>query len=233
MDAFERAEEMVQLVSGFQYLYSGGGSREVIPRLLKMGWGLCAEGVEEVEAAWLAGMSPMDIYCAGREKRPGQIESSFGKCRFVSGSLEEMQEIDRISALRQLPGHLEVIGICVIPDEYYDGKQTGFKASALGALAREFRKLQNISIRGCFIEGDISSFRGKELGRHYRRCYETAKCVTTSLPCGMSFVNAGHCTEPLWQSREEQKESFQDVCRAAEIMRYQNETAFYARLLVM
>ena len=46
MDAFERAEEMAQLVPGFQYLYSGGGSREVIPRLLKMGWGLCAEGVE-------------------------------------------------------------------------------------------------------------------------------------------------------------------------------------------
>lgn len=233
MKPFNRADYISQQIPGYQYLCSSATDAIPYTHLLSHGYGCCAGSITEVKTAASNGIKTNDIYFTQPNKQPEQLEQVFGTCRLVSGSLEEMQMIDEIAAKNLADGYLEVIGIHVIPDEYNDGNQYGFPVSELAHLASSFRKLQHISIRGCFVEGAISSLQGDDLKRHFRRCYETAKQVSTAIPCGMSYVCFGSCTDALYQISAQQPESQTEICRAAEIVCHQNDTAFYAKLLIM
>lgn len=233
MNLLDRAEYISHLIQGYQYLCSETADTILSPRLRANNYGCNAKNLMQVEAAFTNGIEANDIYFTQHHKQREQIEAAFGKCRFVTGSLEEMKMIDEIAAKHLDEGYLEVIGLQVIPDTYDDGRQYGFRMSELAELASDFRKMQHISIRGCFIEGNIASLQGNDLIHHYRLCYETAKLVTTAIPCGMSYVCFGACTDAVYQSSVEQQALLPEICKAAEIVRHQNDTAFYARLLTL
>lgn len=233
MNFLEKADYTTQLIPGYQYLCSTMADADFCSSLPQHSYGCNAGSTMEVEAAGSSGLRTNDIYFTQHNKQREQLELCFRKCRLVSGTLDEMQLIDEISAKKLDNHHLEVVGIHVIPDSYDDGNQYGFRASELADLASSFRKLQHISIRGCFIEGNIHSFRGRELQDHYRLCYETAKQVSTAIPCGMSYLCFGACTDAVYGNSIEQEESLSNICRTAEIIRHQNDTSFYAKLLVL
>lgn len=231
-DRMKRAESVLEMLPGFQYLYKGEVNTEIVKYLIKKGWALEAEDCGSVHLASLAGMDRNDIYFSALDKEPAAIKAAIGTCRFVASSLKEMELINEAAAGYLAPGHLEVIGISVIAEAYDNGKMPGFRMEELSQLAAEARTLRFISIRGCFIQGNTKGLSGENLGRYLRDCYETAKLVTTTIPCGMSYINAGNTMEPAVQTMKSGQEDKEKLQTAAKIMVNQNQTAFYAKLLL-
>lgn len=228
----EQAEAVLGLHSGFQYLYKGEVNADIVEQLIKKGWALDAKDYESVRLASSAGMDRNDIYFTTLFKEPEVVKAALGTCRFVVSSLAEMKLINEAAAGCLAPGHLEVIGIAVIPKAYDNGKLPGFPVEELSGLSAEARKLRFISIRGCFIQGNTKGLSGEELGKYLRVCYETAKLVTTTIPCGMSYLNACNFIEPAAQIMKSNQEAMEKLQTSATIMVNQNETAFYAKLLL-
>ncbi|QRV20905.1 hypothetical protein [Lacrimispora saccharolytica] len=231
-DGMERTESVLEQIPGFQYLYKGEVNDDTVKHLIKKDWALEAEDREAVRLASLAGMGKNDIYFTALNKDPAAIKAVIGTCRFVVSSLKELELINEAAAGSLAPGHLEVIGIAVIPEAYDKGILPGFRVEELNRLSAEARKLRFISIRGCFIQGNTKRLSGESLGRYLRDCYETAKLVTTTIPCGMSYINAGNFMEPATQIMESDQEAMEKLRTAAKIMVNQNQTAFYAKLLL-
>ncbi|MDR0923570.1 MAG: hypothetical protein LBN31_04370 [Hungatella sp.] len=231
-DRMEKAESVLELLPGFQYLYKGEVNTDTAKYLIKKGWALEAEDCGTVRLASLAGMDKNDIYFPAPYKEPEAIKAAIGTCRFVVSSLKEMELINEAAAGYLAPGHLEVVGIAVIPEAYDNGKLPGFPVEELSQLSAEARKLRFLSIRGCFIQGNTKGLSGESLGRYLRDCYETAKLVTTTIPCGMSYINAGNFMEPAVQTMKSDQEALEKLQTAAKIMVNQNQTAFYAKLLL-
>ncbi len=231
-DRMEKAESVLELLPGFQYLYKGEVNTETVNYLIKKGWALEAEDCGSVHLASVAGMDRNDIYFPALYKEPAAIKAVIGTCRLVASSLKEIELINEAAAGYLASGHLEVIGIAVIAEAYDNGKMPGFRVEELSQLAAEARKLRFISIRGCFIQGNTEGLSGEKLGRYLRDCYETAKLVTTTIPCGMSYINAGNSMEPVVQTMKSGREAQEKLQTAAKIMVNQNQTAFYAKLLM-
>lgn len=231
-DRMEKAESVLELLPGFQYLYKGEVNTETVDYLIKKGWALEAEDCGSVQLASLAGMDRNDIYFPALYKEPAAIKAVIGTCRFVASSLKEIELINEAAAGYLAPGHLEVIGIAVIAEAYDNGEMPGFRVEELSQLAAEARKLRFISIRGCFIQGNSKGLSGEKLGRYLRDCYETAKLVTTAIPCGMSYINIGNSMDPAVQTMKSSREAQETLQTAAKIMVNQNQTAFYAKLLL-
>lgn len=231
-DILEKAEIVSKFVPGFQCLYKGQTDNSVLQYLMNQGWALDAMDEKTIQMALAAGMDPYDIYDSMPDKKLGDIEKCFGKCRFVSGSLDEMEFINKAASKRLEPGCLEVIGITVIPDNFDNGRLAGFRIKDLSALSAAARKLQYLSIRGCMVRGSTEGLYGESLGRYLRQCYETAKQVTTAIPCGMSYVIAGNCMEAIYKNYQEHEETLEGLRTTARIVANQNQTAFYAKLLI-
>jgi len=85
-DRMKKAESVLEMLPGFQYLYKGEVSTETVKYLIKKGWALEAAAIKAV----------------------------IGTCKFVAFSLKEMELINEAAAGYLAPGHLEVIGISVI-----------------------------------------------------------------------------------------------------------------------
>lgn len=228
----EKAESALKLIPGFQYLYKGEINTAALEYLIKKGWALEAADGESIDMAYQAGMDKNNIYFTAFSDDPAVVKASIGKCRFVASSFKDIELINEAASGYLAPGHLEVIGITVILKDYDDGKLPGFRTEELTELSAEARKLRFISIRGCFLQGDTKGLSGESLGKYLRDCYETAKLVTTTIPCGMSYVNAGSCVEPVVQTIGAGYEAQEKLKTAAEIMVNQNQTAFYAKLLI-
>ncbi|MDR2024842.1 MAG: hypothetical protein LBQ71_16715 [Hungatella sp.] len=231
-DRMKKAESVLEMLPGFQYLYKGEVNTETVKYLIRKGWALEAEDCGSVHLASLAGMDKNDIYFPAPYKEPEAIKAVIGTCKFVASSLKEMELINEAAAGYLAPGHLEVIGISVIVEAYDNGTMPGFRVEELFQLAAEARKLRFISIRGCFIQANTNGLSGEDLGRYLRDCYETAKLVTTTIPCGMSYINAGNSMEPAVQTMKSGQEAQEKLQTAAKIMVNQNKTAFYAKLLL-
>lgn len=228
----EKAESALKLIPGFQYLYKGEINTATLEYLIKKDWALEVEDGESICMASQAGMDKNNIYCRAFSDNPAAVEAFIGKCRFVASSFKEMELINEAASRYLAPGHLEVIGITVVLKDYDDGKLPGFRTKELSELSAAARNLRFISIRGCFVQGNTNGLSLESLGKYLRDCYETAKLVTTAIPCGMSYVNAGSCLEPVVQTIHAGHEAQEKLKTAAKIIVNQNQTAFYANLLI-
>lgn len=190
----------------------------------------CSEkNVVELAAA---GILPYRIFADTRSMNEGQIRKALGKCRFVARSLEELYLINRI-AFGEIGGQpLTAVGLYLLPDAYDHGANRGIKEKELPTLTSELKKLSAISVQGCFVEDCTKRLYGKELGKYFRNCYELAKRMTVILPCSMPYLGIMGVLDAINRNLREQPETIPDVQRAAEIVSMQNQTAFYAKLLV-
>ena len=141
-DGMERTESVLEQIPGFQYLYKGEVNDDTVKHLIKKDWALEAEDREAVRLASLAGMGKNDIYFTALNKDPAAIKAVIGTCRFVVSSLKELELINEAAAGSLAPGHLEVIGIAVIPEAYDKGILPGFRVEELNRLSAEARKLR-------------------------------------------------------------------------------------------
>ncbi|MBO7354729.1 MAG: hypothetical protein J6U61_10815 [Lachnospiraceae bacterium] len=149
----------------------------------------------------------------------------------LANDLDELRRFNDNSAPGE-NGTLARIGLRIIPDSFYAPSLTGIKVSELSGLAPEIRNLRNITVRGCFVTGDLTGLHGKELGRFFRACYESAKQMTVILPCAMPYLCVENGLSALAFNQKEHPETLRDALTAAQIVAMQNRTAFYAKLLI-
>ncbi|MBD5162813.1 MAG: hypothetical protein HDT14_12550 [Oscillibacter sp.] len=206
-------------------------------RLRVWGPGRCAPGTDLVEArsaeealaANALGFAAGDVYFTAPRKSGEDIRDVMGKCRIIADSLEELRLIDQAAREISAEGRPEAAGLLLALDGWAG---RGVPLPALPALARELRGLSNLSIRGCFVQGNVSGLHGEALGRYFRECYEAAKRMSAVLPCGVGFLCAVGGGEAAERSAEEHPETLPAFRRAAAIVAAQNQSAFYARLIV-
>lgn len=236
-----KIDRVSKLLSEVQYLYGGTTDPDTINYLAEKHYCLETSSCKTVLEAVELGMDSQNIYYdISSGATPGEVEACFGKCRYMAGSLDEIKLIDEITARHTSPTQpqpIEIIGIHIVPEDYKPDNHPAFYVHQLAGLAAEFRRLKHISIRGCFVRANLASesnhmLHGVKLGEFFRACYETAKRITVTLPCGMAFVNMTGVIEALWQNTNYHPETLQGCLQAAEIVKHQNETAFYARLLL-
>ena len=150
------------------------------------------------------------------------------KCRPVVSSLVQLQQIDRAAA--EACGGLVSVGLRIVPTGFH--ASPGIPADELAEIARALPSLSSVTVRGCFACGDLSGLHGKQLGRFFRACYETAKIMTVTLPCAMPYLCVEGGMAALAYNQKEHPETLADAVTSAQIVAMQNSTAFYARLLI-
>lgn len=124
------------------------------------------------------------------------------------------------------------VGLRLVPDAFDDAALEGFRVSELSRLAPEIRQLRPVTVRGCFVRGKLDGLHGRELGRFFRACYESAKQMTVILPCAMPYLCVEGGLAALAYNQSEHPETLKDALTAAQTVAMQNQTAFYARLLI-
>ena len=220
-----------QNIPEYQYLFPGS-SGAFSEQDLSFCRGVNADTCEQVEAAAALSLTLERIYFSGPGKTEEDIHRAIGKCRFVANSWDELQRIDRIARLDTRERTLETVGLRVIPERYDDGNQLGIPEKTLPNLAQKIKTLPAISVRGCFAQGSIGTLHGDALGRYFRECYELAKRVSVILPCGMPYLCIVGGGKAACKNAAEHPETLEAFLRQAKIVAAQNETAFYAKLLM-
>ena len=178
-----------------------------------------------VEQAAELGYGQRDVFfLPGAGEAPGVV---LGKCRPVASSLVQLQQIDRAA---EAGGGLVSVGLRIVANGFHAG--SGIPVDELAVIARLLPSLSAVTVRGCFVAGDLNGLHGKELGRFFRACYESAKIMTVTLPCAMPYLCAEGGLAALERNRAEHPETLEAAVTAAQIVAAQNSTAFYARLLI-
>ena len=186
-------------------------------------WTASAAGIEQ--AAGL-GYGPRDVfYLPGVGDVPGDV---LDRCRPVASSPEQLLQIDRAAA--EAGVGIVSVGLRIIPGGFH--ADSGIPVDALAEIARALPSLSAVTVRGCFVCGDLEGLHGRELGRFFRSCYESAKIMTVTLPCAMPYLCAEGGIDALAYNQREQPETLHEAVTAAQIVAAQNSTAFYARLLI-
>ncbi len=224
----------MELFPGFQYLFRGDMAEidfSVIEFLLKQGWALESSDEARINAVFQAGMDKNDIYGTSFSSL-SSVKDVIGKCRFVASDMDELRIINEAAAGILPQGHLESVGISVVLEDYDNKKLKGFRMTDISELSAFARKLPYISLRGCFLKGDTHNLSGESLGRYIQNCYETAKQISTLVPCKISYVDAAGCMEPVFQTIQEGREVSDKLKIMAEIVNNLNQTSFYAKLLI-
>ena len=154
-----------------------------------------------------------------------------GEDYLLANSLGELRRRSA-GAEPRAAGGLTRIGLRLVPDAFDDHAIPGVRVSELPRLAPEIRNLRSITVRGCFVCGRLDGLHGKELGRFFRESYESAKRMSAILPCAMPYFCAEGALAALAYNRAEHPETLSDAVTAAQVVAMQNQTAFYAKLLI-
>lgn len=145
---------------------------------------------------------------------------------------ESLDELEILNAHAKPGAPLLRVGLRIIPDEFDDESLSGIRVSKLPLLSSRVRQLAAVTVRGCSVRGNLEGLHGKALGRFFRACYESAKKMTVILPCAMPYLCVEGGLSALAYNQAEHPETLSDAVTAAQIVAMQNETAFYARLLI-
>jgi hypothetical protein len=141
-----------------------------------------------------------------------------------------LSELETLNAAADPAGPLVRVGLRLVPDEFDDGVLPGIRVSELPALAPALRRLDRLTVRGCWVRGNLEGAQGKELARFLRCCYESAKRMSAALPCAMPYLCAEGVLGALGNCADD--EDREAALAAGRIVAAQNATAFYARLYV-
>lgn len=230
--AYERGamiELESMLLEHVQRLYPAHGLSPAKP--LPPGSGVEAHTPDEVLRAFGIGFAPDDIFYIAAQKSPDDIYKTLGKCRFAASGAEELRLIDQAVQAQPRNGSLEPAAICVVPAAWEAGSLPGFPESRLSAMAKTVKALPALTIRGCFFRGDLSGLHGEVLGHYFRSCYESAKRISTLLPCKISWLGILGGWAAAERNAAGHPETFAALQRETEIIAAQNRSTFYARLI--
>lgn len=149
----------------------------------------------------------------------------------LANSLDDLRRCSA-EVQQSADGVLARVGLRIVPDAFDDASIIGIRVSELPRLAPEIRQLRSITVRGCFVRGHLDGLHGKALGRFFRACYESAKQMTVILPCAMPYLCVENGLAALAYNQNKHPETLSDAVTAAQIVAMQNQTAFYAKLMI-
>lgn len=144
----------------------------------------------------------------------------------LAASLSELEALNAAAP----SGDLLRVGLRLVPEAFDDGCLPGFRVGTLSALAPRLRGLKRITVRGCWVYGNLTGLHGAALGKFFRACYESAKRMSAVLPCAMPYICAAGALPALERNVAEHPETLEAALNAANIVAMQNATAFYAKL---
>ena len=144
----------------------------------------------------------------------------------LASSLAELEALNAAAP----EGALLRVGLRLVPEGFERTESGGFRPGELGGLSRPVRRLRNLTVRGCWVEADLTGVHGAALGRYFRACYESAKTMSAVLPCAMPWLCAAGALEGLARNQIGHPETLDEALRAARIVAAQNTSAFYAKL---
>lgn len=107
------------------------------------------------------------------------------------------------------------------------GAEPAFPETMLAELSPKLKKLGGISINGCVINAPFAKFTETMAAEYFQNCYQTAKRMTTALPCTLSYI---YMPGSLPMMQKLSGAAFERAFTAASTFAMQNETAFFARL---
>ena len=145
---------------------------------------------------------------------------------------ESLDDLERLNAHAEPEAGLLRVGLRIVPDDFDDSSISGIRVSEFPLIASRVRQLSAVTVRGCAVSGNLEGLHGKALGRFFRASYESAKKMTVILPCAMPYLCVEGALSALAYNRSEHPETLSDAVTAAQIVAMQNETAFYAKLLI-
>ncbi|MCR5661191.1 MAG: hypothetical protein K6G50_03555 [bacterium] len=102
-----------------------------------------------------------------------------------------------------------------------------FPETEIAQLSAKLRKLGGISINGCVINAPFAEFTETMAAEYFQNCYQTAKRMTTTLPCTLSYI---YMPGSLPMLQKLSGPAFDKAFTAASTFAMQNETAFFARI---
>lgn len=165
------------------------------------------------------GMPPERIYLSSSA---ADLRAAVGRCRIVAGSEGQLRALD---ALPRPDARPTSVGLLLVPDGI---TAAGFAVSSLPALRSVLRALPGVSAAGCFVAG-AEGLRGAALGRFFRSAYQAAKTMGAVLPCAMPYLGIPGALASLEATPPQEREASLLPLRTVAM---QNDTAFYARLLL-
>lgn len=190
--------------------------------------GVLASTSADVLTAQAMGFLPETVfYCAPFDESAG---AALGRCRFLAGSLEDLKTLDRAATQTEFPDVVKVGLRLQAPD--LPQAERVVLLDELAQLAHEIKALRHLTVRGCFFCGDLSGVHGRALGRFFRSGYEAAKRMTVTLPCAMPYLCFEGAFAAIEENAKAHPETLEECLLALDIMTTQNETAFYAKLLL-
>ena len=65
-----------------------------------------------------------------------------------------------------------------------------------------------------------------------KSAYETAKEITSTLPCKITFINFGSCIDSLSKASLKKSNSDLQYIQNTNLVSYLNTTSFYSRFLI-
>ncbi len=107
------------------------------------------------------------------------------------------------------------------------GAEPAFPETMLAELSPKLKKLAGISINGCVICAPCRQFTPEQAADYFQNCYQTAKRMTTTLPCTLSYI---YMPGSLPMLQKLSGAAYDKAFTAASTFAMQNETAFFARL---
>lgn len=144
----------------------------------------------------------------------------------LAASLSELEALNAAAP----SGDLLRVGLRLVPEDFDDGYLPGVRVGTLSALAPRLRGLERITVRGCWVYGNLTGLHGAALGKFFRACYESAKRMSAVLPCAMPYICAAGALSALERNAAKNPETLEAALNTANIVAMQNATAFYAKL---
>ena len=184
-----------------------------------------AATVEEVLAASEMGLGRREIFFTAHTTE--EASAVLGKCRLVAESWEDLVAINEAAKPAAAQGQLTMVGLRLVADGYKFAGQA-WDTRLLRQKVFDIKQLKAISVCGCIIVADLEGLHGKDLGKYVRSTYQTAKNMTSILPCTMPYICVGCLLEAMALNESQHPETLADFTTAANIVGMQNTTAFYA-----
>lgn len=213
-------------LENYYYIYTSNNiNQSDIKKLKELKCAIKTNITEDILTAYNEGVSRDDLYYIVNAQSDDEIRSIFGKCRYVISDFYQLEKINSISKELNKKGFLESIAISFSLDN-----NSTFCKENLSKLSLALKNADAIAVRGVFFICNETT--DNEYINYMKSAYETAKEITSTLPCKITFINFGSCIDSLSKASLKKSNSDLQYIQNTNLVSYLNTTSFYSRFLI-
>ena len=190
-------------------------------------WSSRAALVRDTAALAAAKLPANQLYCLPQPE--AELFPFVGRCRLVLGTKAQLQTLQ---TLCQDAGYTRPLSVGLFLRTDSTAPPYGFSVSQLPALSAFVRTLPLVSVAGCLAGSERQGMQGDALDRFFPAAYQAAKTMSAVLPCSMPYLGLCNGLFALEACRLHDPDTLSRSLLTLRTVAMQNETAFYARLLL-